>query len=83
MNQETRSIYLDKVYLPVVDMVAAYGEELRTCENLLAMGYFKSCGVEIAKRAEWLEKEIARIEKLRKSRPQEGRRNDRHNHNRS
>jgi len=62
MNDEIRSIYADRHDVGVTDMKARYGMELSTCDDLLAMGFVKSYGVDIAKRADWLEKEIERME---------------------
>jgi hypothetical protein len=66
---ETRQIYMDEKQLPVnpKDWACFYGSELATCERLLTMGY-QFCGhVNIAKRAEYLEKEIARLQDIFKS----------------
>lgn len=44
------------------DLIGIYGTELATCEKLMTMGYNSSNNVNLAKRAEELEKAIVRLE---------------------
>jgi hypothetical protein len=66
---KTNSIYVGKTYDHVqgyTNLIAAYASELRCCEQLAVMGWTHSNGVCIDTRARELEKEIARLEELRK-----------------
>ncbi len=63
------SIFKDRDYSMISgyrNRAAAYAMELSTCENLLAMGYTVCSGVNIARRIDWLTKEIDRLIDLAK-----------------
>lgn len=65
----TDSIYVNNDYSKVVgavNMIAARFMELDTCEELLKMGYRFCNNVPLEERAQWLSREIARLEKLKK-----------------
>lgn len=67
---DTIGVYSDKQY-PIVGSynfrIGSYANELSACERLLKMGYTQSNGVNLDRRAEWLEKEISRLEDQRNS----------------
>jgi hypothetical protein len=59
----TKSIFLNKTYAPEVDLVAAYAGELRTCEQLMAMGFTRSNGTKLEDRIVWLEQQVQRMKR--------------------
>lgn len=63
-------VYSDKQY-PIVGSlnfrIGSYANELSACERLLKMGYSQSNGINLDRRAEWLENEISRLEDQRNS----------------
>ena len=59
------SIFIDREFPEKASInyrIGYYAIELETCEKLLKMGYKSSNKVDLAKRSEWLEKEIVRLE---------------------
>lgn len=63
---QTRSIFVNNNYSKATDQVAVLAVELDTCERLIGMGYKFSNNQNLAQRANYLEKEITRLEELRK-----------------
>jgi hypothetical protein len=62
---EEKGIFINKVYPENESInfkIGYFAIELETCEKLLVMGYVSSNGVNIAKRAEYLEKRIKELE---------------------
>lgn len=47
--------------------IGYYANELSACERLLKMGYATSNNTNLGNRADWLEKEIHRLEEIRAS----------------
>ena len=62
---ETHSIYSpgpDASKAGIKEKICIYAGELQKCEDLLTIGWVYSNGQHIATRADWLSKEIARLE---------------------